>query len=278
MPVALQGKPIRYIQRTINQRLYDYPHRNLLIIGQPKSGSTWLFRMVKEVPGYLQFVPSNIKLTNLHELRREDFIPAPVGYTVTKTHTSATPDNLRIIHDTNRPFTVLMRDPRDLAVSWAYYVGLPYRDEWSWPDAVKLSIPERITFYIENVLPRTSRWPLDWRDAVASGPPHPGIPGRTQGLFLRYEDMLADCHAVMRRVFEHYQVSLTDEQVNAICARHSFKSATGREPGQQDSQSFNRKGISGDWRNHFSPAQIDAFKRVAGKQLIELGYATDLNW
>lgn len=278
MPVALQGKPIRYIQRSINQRLYDYPHRNLLIIGQPKSGSTWLFRMVQEVPGYLTFVPGNIKLGNLHELDRADFVPAPVGYTVTKTHSSATPENLAIIHETNRPYTVLMRDPRDLAVSWAYYVGLPYRDEWSWPEAVKLSIPERIDFYIEKVLPRTSRWPLDWREAVANGPEHPNRPGEKRGLFLKYEDMLADCFGVMRRVFDHYEVRMSDEMVRMICAKHSFKKATGREPGQADAKSFNRKGISGDWQNHFTPEHIAAFKRVAGERLIELGYERDLSW
>jgi hypothetical protein len=39
-----------------------------------------------------------------------------------------------------------------------------------------------------------------------------------------------------------------------------------------------RKGAIGDWRNHFSPAHIDAFKEVAGQHLIDLGYERDLDW
>jgi hypothetical protein len=39
-----------------------------------------------------------------------------------------------------------------------------------------------------------------------------------------------------------------------------------------------RKGSIGDWRNHFSPAHIDAFKEVAGPHLIDLGYERDLEW
>jgi hypothetical protein len=39
-----------------------------------------------------------------------------------------------------------------------------------------------------------------------------------------------------------------------------------------------RKGSIGDWRNHFSPAHIAAFKEVAGQHLIDLGYERDLEW
>jgi sulfotransferase 6B1 len=39
-----------------------------------------------------------------------------------------------------------------------------------------------------------------------------------------------------------------------------------------------RKGSIGDWRNHFSPAHIAAFKEVAGQHLIDLGYERDLDW
>ena len=44
------------------------------------------------------------------------------------------------------------------------------------------------------------------------------------------------------------------------------------EPGQADAKSFNRKGISGDWQNHFTPEHVAAFKRVAGERLRSLFY------
>ncbi len=39
-----------------------------------------------------------------------------------------------------------------------------------------------------------------------------------------------------------------------------------------------RKGIVGDWRNHFSEDHRRVFKQVAGDLLIRLGYEKDTNW
>lgn len=39
-----------------------------------------------------------------------------------------------------------------------------------------------------------------------------------------------------------------------------------------------RRGISGDWKNHFSPAVKQKFKEIAGEALVELGYEKDLDW
>ncbi len=272
VPKRLRGKPLRLVQRAIAQRAYDYPHRNLLLIGQPKSGSTWLLRMVMETPGYLKWVPETVKLGLPHDLRQEDFVPPPVGYTITKSHTMATRENVNVVRATARPFVVLCRDPRDLAVSWAYYVGLPGRSHWGWPEAVELGVEERISFYIERVLPKQSQWALGWRRAIDEELP------AGQGLFVRYEEMLADVRSVMARVAEHLALRWTDEMLEAITQKHSFERATGRKPGEGDGKQFNRKGISGDWRNHFSPEQIEAFKRVGGQRLIELGYESGLDW
>lgn len=39
-----------------------------------------------------------------------------------------------------------------------------------------------------------------------------------------------------------------------------------------------RKGQINDWMNHFLPEHKDAFKKLAGQELIRLGYEQDLNW
>lgn len=39
-----------------------------------------------------------------------------------------------------------------------------------------------------------------------------------------------------------------------------------------------RKGIKGDWKNHFTPKVTDKVKRIAGQSLIKMGYENDLNW
>ena len=39
-----------------------------------------------------------------------------------------------------------------------------------------------------------------------------------------------------------------------------------------------RKGISGDWKNNFSPKVCEIAKEMAGDALVELGYENDKNW
>jgi hypothetical protein len=53
---------------------------------------------------------------------------------------------------------------------------------------------------------------------------------------------------------------------------------TGRHRGEEDITSFLRKGIEGDWKNHFSEAHKQKFKEIAGDLLIELGYERDYRW
>ena len=38
------------------------------------------------------------------------------------------------------------------------------------------------------------------------------------------------------------------------------------------------KGKKGGWKNFFQEEHKQAFKKIAGDLLIELGYETDLNW
>jgi hypothetical protein len=52
----------------------------------------------------------------------------------------------------------------------------------------------------------------------------------------------------------------------------------GREQGQEDTSSFYRKGVAGDWKNHFTERDKRIFKKEAGELLIELGYERDLDW
>ncbi len=268
-PVSiLKGKPFRRIQREIYQRVYNHPHRNLLAVGQPKSGSTWLFRMMKMIPGYLPYAPPGISIESRHNLEPNHLTPPPAGYTVTKTHSRATPENLRIIHETNRPYVVLIRDPRDLLVSWAHYVTISGRTLVRWEAARDLPIEQRIDFYIENVLPDTLNWALDWHREI-----HPSI-----GLLIRYEDMLADTPAIMRRVFDHYQVNIAEDKLAAIVEANTFQKTTGRKPGEAQANAFNRKGIAGDWVNFFSDDQTAAFKLVAADALAKLGYAQSEAW
>ena len=73
--------------------------------------------------------------------------------------------------------------------------------------------------------------------------------------------------------------SLAIEDVPTIVDRHRFsRKAGGRERGVEDARDHYRKGIAGDWRNHFEPVHIEYFKRNYNDLLLRLGYETDPHW
>ncbi|MEO1130510.1 MAG: sulfotransferase domain-containing protein [Planctomycetota bacterium] len=250
------------IRRRHDARRFDYPYSNLLAIGLPKSGTTWMLRMLSAVPGYIIWkTPDQVR--NEHGIiRRRDFVPGPSGYTATKLHAWPTDEHLDVLEEAGRPYVAMIRDLRDVSVSWAHFVALPGRTDWSHPEAVDLPLEGRISYYIEHILDKRLDWSLQWRERL-----HPAL-----GLLVRYEQMKEQPVEVMEQVCAHYRLGLPDDAVRGIVEQHAFRRATGREPGQEDRGSFNRKGIVGDWINHYTDAHKDAFRRVSGGRLAALGY------
>ena len=54
--------------------------------------------------------------------------------------------------------------------------------------------------------------------------------------------------------------------------------ARGRTQGEENTKSHFRKGISGDWKNHFNHDHKDYFKKYYNEILVKLGYENDDKW
>ena len=52
----------------------------------------------------------------------------------------------------------------------------------------------------------------------------------------------------------------------------------GRKAGDEDRSSFIRKGVAGDWVNHFTKDTSKLFQELAGDALLALGYEKDPEW
>lgn len=72
---------------------------------------------------------------------------------------------------------------------------------------------------------------------------------------------------------------LPAERLLGIVWENDFaRKAGGRRPGEEDPRSHYRKGVAGDWRNHFEPEHIDFFKARYNDLLLKLGYEHDPDW
>lgn len=69
------------------------------------------------------------------------------------------------------------------------------------------------------------------------------------------------------------------ESLLGIIYKHEFsKLAGGRNLGEENVKSHYRKGVSGDWRNHFKEEHIKLFKEKYNDLLVKLGYEVDSDW
>jgi hypothetical protein len=68
------------------------------------------------------------------------------------------------------------------------------------------------------------------------------------------------------------------EKLLGIVHRLQFARLAHRPQGAEDPQSHYRKGQPGDWRNHFTPALVEAFKARYPGLISQLGYEPDENW
>ena len=67
--------------------------------------------------------------------------------------------------------------------------------------------------------------------------------------------------------------------IRRILDKKSFQRMSGgRRKGEEDVKSHFRKGVPGDWRNHFTPELLAAFKERYNHLVIKLGYETSEDW
>ena len=100
-----------------------------------------------------------------------------------------------------------------------------------------------------------------------------------RSIVLRYEEMLDDVRACLVRTAELFGLDASSARIDEIAAAHDFRSMSGgRGAGQADDGSFVRKGVAGDWANHFTPELKEIYKDAIGEFLIEFGYERDLSW
>ena len=96
---------------------------------------------------------------------------------------------------------------------------------------------------------------------------------------VRYEDLLRRPEEEVGRVLRFLGADAGEGAVRRCVEAGSFERWTkGRGRGEEESTSFFRKGVAGDWRGVFNERDKQIIKEVTGDLLIELGYEEDDSW
>lgn len=92
---------------------------------------------------------------------------------------------------------------------------------------------------------------------------------------IRYEDLLAKPEENLKAMFELLGARSDDEVVRRCVERNRFEKLARRSAGQEDSASFFRKGVVGNWRSVFTERDREIYEEVAGETLREMEYSLD---
>ncbi len=171
--------------------------------------------------------------------------------------------------DSNHRTFVVIRDPRDTAVSWYFSLLHSHTlEDASVGDSRailrRLSKTDGLALVISNHLRDAIEIQQTW---IRSGVP-----------IFRYEQMRSDQHGQFAKMLEYCRIDLPEPRRKAIVARNSFERKTWWRFGRESRKSHLRKGVAGDWKNHFCPRLKKLFKHLYGQALVDSGYETDSDW
>ena len=230
-----------------------------------KAGSQWVRGVLQRLVGG-RLVVVNGEMSNVvDELLQPGAVYTPV-YMPTQWF-----DKQITANPGHRCFVVI-RDLRDAAVSWYFSIRFSHglTSDFVAESRVKLNemdIEAGLLQVVEQQVPVFANIQRSWLNRANSGV-----------LLTRYEDLIADEHGQFNRIFDFAGLEPDPEKRRVAIEAESFQKRTGRKPGEEKVDAHHRKGVAGDWQNHFTDRLKDVFKEKFGQVLIDTGYETDLNW
>ena len=164
----------------------------------------------------------------------------------------------------------LMRNPLDVAVSYAHHLQLPIDQTMEWmnnPAADEAPAVRSIRRLLPNPL-------TTWSGHVSSWLEQKDL--RTHAV--RYEDLLADPHAGFGAIVRFAGLAWDEARLHRAVKHAAFSGLQAQEAEfgfgerQQTAPSFFRAGAAGSWRRALTRTQVQALVEAHGPVMDRLGY------
>ena len=250
----------------------------LLGISFPKSGTHLLDQILV---GFSKVGPFSRRLHSFHaeyegesgEKRSErqalDWLAALRPRDVGSAHLFSRPDVVRKVLTPEFVAYFIYRDPRDVAVSHAFYVSdmasrHVHHDYYA-------SLPDFETRLTVSILGRPDA-DVEFPNIAERFAPYGAWLEHPEVMKIHFEDLVADRSTTLGAIVRHLTRRAPLPLAEATIVRALEISINpARSP------TF-RSGKTGEWRNYFTPQHRRLFKSVAGDLLMRLGYETSDNW
>lgn len=245
----------------------------------PKSGTHLLVQIVEAFPGARSYgsflasmpsVPFRERSAGATVRRIRAWAPGEV----VPAHLFCEAPYAEALTSRNAVHYFIYRDPRDVVLSEAHYLGGMNR--WHRLHRYFKALPsleDRITFSITGT--RDPAFPYDYPDVARRFARYAGWLERDDVMAVRFEDLNgAAREATLRSMVEFWRHRASvggDLDTEALVGRAEAAIRPER------SHTF-REGGSGGWRAAFTPGHRALMKELAGELLVKLGYEASLDW
>ena len=254
------GARLPQLANALLEPLLARPFGLIHVVEHPKCGGTWIRNMLRTYNGTRAYLADRL-------IRPHDVIQT---------------------HRLYRPWyahpVVVVRDPRDLFVS-QYYHDTHYRRRETNLEVDRHfrhdpSRPRRedVGAYLAVKLRLRANPPFHYAEFVRSWR------NRPRACWVRYEDCLLDAEGELTRIVRAFGLPYDAARIRHAVEVNRFENATlarsgrARRPGEEDPTEFERKGIAGDWKNHFDARSCALIQSQEGWTLAVLGYEPDASW
>lgn len=72
-----------------------------------------------------------------------------------------------------------------------------------------------------------------------------------------YETLIVAPHSELKKICLFLEIDASPDLVDSCVSENSFQNTTNRAPGEMDPSAFVRKGIAGDWQNELEPHEVE---------------------
>ena len=244
--------------------MQHYPD-DVWIVAYPKSGSVWTSQIVRLI--HNRGVPDNTVLADAIPFAESlfgsgnvpvDQVPRPRAI---RSHFPYDQFPCGLPHSLPSKFIYVMRNPKDLAVSFYHFCRLGLIKDLEW-DVTMQHFTSGNLPYGDNLDHILSWWAHRDSENI---------------LFLKYEDMKKDLPQAVSKIASFLEVDLSPDVVKKIADLTTFDRMKADSTAnmswmkefndEEGKPAFCRKGEVGDWKNYFSAEQSAEFDRKSREKL-----------
>ncbi len=242
---ALFTKPGKYYPFAYNTPMDQFSNPKVVVFGLPKSGNTWMVSLLSSClvmdPIHVDIEKNKSGVGMSHE---------PLSY------------KMKLRKDFARG-VYIMRDLRDILVSYFHYVKTNYYKELNDP---YVSEPTIESFYQNYFLSKLIHR-YDWLNHATKYTNH-GIP------VIRYEDLFDNPTDELSRLFTKMGISVELDIIKSSIEENDISKlkASGKNIGKEVPATHFRKGGYGSYKNEMTEKLIHRVNRDFGDYLSRWGY------